>query len=90
MSGNCWKGLPALVQLIPTERLRRPAALRIAVTVGVWTPALWWVLATHRFQGPVVLYLTETHGVHLGDIPAPVVAGAVTAWLHRRRSDGSP
>ncbi|MGD9797993.1 MAG: hypothetical protein AB7H43_10215 [Acidimicrobiia bacterium] len=30
----------------------------------------WWVLPVHAWAGPVLLTLTASHGVHLGDLPA--------------------
>jgi hypothetical protein len=47
--------------------------------------AAWWVLAAHPLQGPVLLTLTEVHGVHLADLPASAIAAAVTVGTRPRR-----
>jgi hypothetical protein len=56
---------------IYTRRLsdkRRLAAHLLAVVLLIALTA-WWVLPRHAFAGPVLLDLTATNGVHLGDLP---------------------
>ena len=44
--------------------------------------SVWWVVPLHAFAGPVLLTLTRTHGVHLGDLPVLVfVAVAVRSMV---------
>ena len=60
-------------------------AVRIGATVAAWMLAAWWVFATHPLEGPVLLQFTEVHGVHLGDLPAPAIAAAITVGIRPRR-----
>jgi hypothetical protein len=54
-------------------RLRRAAdkrrlaghLLAVAALAGL---SIWWIVPVHSFTGPVLLTLTATHGVHLGDL----------------------
>jgi len=62
-------------------RLRRRAdkvrlAGHLAAAVALVGLSLWWVIPLHAFAGPVLLTLTATHGVHLGDLPT-LLFGAV-------------
>jgi hypothetical protein len=50
---------------------RRFAAHLLAVILLVGL-SLWWVVPLHAFAGPVLLTLTRTHGVHVGDLPTLV------------------
>ncbi|WP_180357925.1 hypothetical protein [Streptomyces sp. NP160] len=47
--------------------LLRKALMGLVVVGVVSVLALAVVVGDHRFQGPVVLPLTWSHGVHLGD-----------------------
>ena len=58
-------------------RLRRASDKRrlAAHLVGVVAMAAltaWWVLPLHGFAGPVLMTLTSSHGVHVGDLPSLV------------------
>lgn len=65
---------------------RRAARVTVALVVAL---ALTYLVANLLFdtragEGPVILVLTHTHGVHLGDIPvvfAWLVGIAGCAWL---------
>lgn len=62
-------------------RLRRRAdkvrfVSHVAAAVALVGLSLWWVIPLHAFAGPVLLTLTPTHGVHLGDLPT-LLFGAV-------------
>lgn len=65
---------------------RRPATRRVAVVL-VWglATALGLAVAATTRIGPVVLRVTSSHGVHLGDVLAFALAyaaaGLVTLWL---------
>jgi hypothetical protein len=50
-----------------SDKIRLAAHLAaVAVLVGL---SIWWVVPLHAFAGPVLLTLTATHGVHVGDLP---------------------
>jgi hypothetical protein len=55
------------------------------VVVGLWIAAGWWVVAVHPWAGPVLLTVTETHGLHAGDVPVLALGAATTTWFGRRR-----
>jgi len=40
-----------------------------AALVGL---SVWWVIPLHDFAGPVLVALTPSHGVHVGDLPTLV------------------
>lgn len=75
------------VDLIP-EPTRRSLRERCAYGVLAFALALfatWWVGPPHTWDGPVLLTLTASHGVHLGDLPAiPVFLFA--GWLFVTRA----
>ncbi len=54
---------------------RRLAAHVVAATLLVLLSA-WWVVPVHAFTGPVLVVLTGSHGVHVGDLPTVVFLGA--------------
>jgi hypothetical protein len=72
-----------------------PEIRRIAVWLSrfigalllVWL-AVWWVIPSHQFSGPVVWVFdgADGHGLHLGDLPAAlwIVAAFWLAWPTRR------
>jgi hypothetical protein len=62
-----------------------PLSRTIAVVVALWIAASWWVVAVHPLAGPVLFTVTETNGLHLGDVPAVALAAATTAYCSRRR-----
>ena len=38
----------------------------------------WWVIPVHSFAGPVLMTLTPSHGVHVGDLPTvPFLLAAI-------------
>ena len=60
-------------------RLRRRAdkrrlAAHLLLAAALLSLAAWWVVPYHAFAGPVILSLTASHGVHLGDLPSLVFA----------------
>jgi hypothetical protein len=57
----------------------------MAVVVALWIAASWWVVAVHPWAGPVLFTVTETNGLHLGNVPAVALAAAATAYCSRRR-----
>ena len=73
---------------IPTRRRsdRRRIAAHLAVAAVLVGATSWWVLLPHLLAGPVVLTLTATHGVHLGDLPTlGLLAVAARSLLEVRR-----
>ena len=65
------------------EELRFAAHLGAAAALVVLTG--WWLVPLHWFAGPVLVPLTASHGVHVGDLPALLfLAGAarslVASW----------
>jgi len=78
----------------PIRLRRRSDKIRLAAHLGaVLVLALlsvWWVVPLHAFAGPVLLTLTRTHGVHVGDLPV-LLFGAValrSMFLARRLVTG--
>ncbi|WP_232664354.1 hypothetical protein [Pseudonocardia sp. TRM90224] len=76
----------------PTQRPRRSSVAETLVLIGLtWIVAAIFVVlvANGTSFGPVVLVLSWTHGLHLGDVIALFVASAaafvVTAALVARR-----
>ena len=71
-------------------RRARPASSVVAALTAVGlglAAALAVVAGKTRFEGPVILVVSETHGVHRGDLVGlvPVVAGVLLArWCLRR------
>ena len=71
----------APIRLRRASDKRRLAAHLVGVAAMVALTA-WWVLPLHGFAGPVILVLTSTHGVHVGDLPSLVfVAVAARSTL---------
>jgi hypothetical protein len=62
----------------------RRALYKLLVVVGAIAVAVAWVLVDHPYEGPVILTLTENHGVHRGDVL--VVIPLVWAWIRVVRS----
>jgi hypothetical protein len=68
---------------------RRPSspATAGAIIIGTWVVAAGFVLAVAAGTrvGPVVVKLTTTHGIHLGDLCTALGAGGVailvTVWV---------
>lgn len=60
----------------PIRLRRRSDKIRLAghlVAISVLAAlSIWWVVPLHAFAGPVLLTLTRTHGVHVGDLPVLV------------------
>lgn len=64
-----------------TSASRRALAALIALGLGICTAVL--AVAGHPpWEGPTVVSLTATHGLHQGDVIAliPLAAGAWLAW----------
>jgi hypothetical protein len=57
--------------------------------IGLWVVAGWWVVAVHPWAGPVLVTVTETNGVHLGDLPAIALGAAVTVYVWRKARTAS-
>lgn len=51
---------------------------------ALWLGAGWWIVAVHPLSGPVLFTITETNGVHVGDLPAVAVGVAASMALRRR------
>ena len=64
-------------------RLRRQAVVGGLAVAALWIAAAWWVVAVHPWAGPVLVTVTETNGVHVGDIPAVVLGAVTTVWFWR-------
>lgn len=65
---------------------RRALAALIALGLGISTAVL--AVAGHPpWEGPAVVSLTDTHGLHQGDVIAliPLAAGAWLAWWCSRQ-----
>ena len=78
-------------QLLGRRRihLRRAADKRrlvghLLAVAALGALSVWWVVPLHTFAGPVLLTLTATHGVHLGDLA--VLAFAALAWRSLARA----
>jgi hypothetical protein len=75
----------------PTTRLLLPVAfLGWLGVVGLWIATGWWVVAAHPLTGPVLLVVTETNGLHVGDVPAIAFSGAASMWLWRTTTSCRP
>jgi hypothetical protein len=68
-------------------------AARVAfVAAGITLAVLllwWWVIPRHEFDGPVILPLTPTHGIHAGDLAGALAAAALfggSVFLATRRA----
>lgn len=44
----------------------------VCVAAALMGLSLWWVIPLHAFAGPVLVTLTRSHGVHVGDLPTLV------------------
>ena len=44
----------------------------VCVAAALMGLSLWWVIPVHAFAGPVLVTLTRSHGVHVGDLPTLV------------------
>lgn len=51
---------------------KRRLAAHVVAALALVALSAWWVLPLHAFAGPVLVTLTETHGVHAGDLPVLV------------------
>ena len=61
-------------------------AAHVGAAGGLVALSLWWVIPLHSFAGPVLLKLTRTHGVHVGDLPTlPFLAAAVWSGVAAMR-----
>jgi hypothetical protein len=49
---------------------KRRLAAHLAAVAGLLALTAWWVLPLHPWAGPVVVTLTSSHGVHVGDLPS--------------------
>ena len=61
-------------------RLRRRSdkirlAVHLSVAVALVALSVWWVVPLHAFAGPVLVTLSRTHGVHVGDLPVLAFGG---------------
>lgn len=61
---------------------------RWAATGAVLLLTLLALAGSSRLDGPVLLRLSEGHGVHVTDLLAVAAAGAVVRSLHRRPPAG--
>jgi hypothetical protein len=70
---------------------RRQIASHLGAAILLVGLSAWWVLPVHVWEGPVLLSLTRTHGVHVGDLPSLAflaVALRSTVVLATRLGDG--
>ena len=67
-----------VVAAVVALRGREPAAI-----VTLLGAALVWTFIDAPMEGPVILRLSATHGVHVGDLPA--FAAAAVAFVAVRR-----
>src|SRR5512133_3611762 len=44
-------------------------AAHLGAAAGLVGLSAWWVIPVHSFAGPVLMTLTPSHGVHVGDLP---------------------
>jgi hypothetical protein len=47
---------------------KRRLAAHLAAVVALVGLSIWWVVPLHSFAGPVLVSITASHGVHLGDL----------------------
>ncbi len=64
-------------------RRRLPAVIGWFGVVALWLAAGWWVVAVHPLAGPVLLTVTETNGLHVGDVPVVALGAVATAAVRR-------
>ena len=51
------------------RRDKQRLVVHVAAVVLLVGLTLWWVVPLHAFAGPVLVTLTASHGVHVGDLP---------------------
>jgi hypothetical protein len=54
-------------------------AAHLGAAAGLVGLSAWWVFPLHSFAGPVLVSLTRTHGVHVGDL-ATLPFLAIAGW----------
>lgn len=58
----------------------RRRAGRLLLAVALVIVFAWWVGPAHTWDGPVLVSLSASHGIHAGDLPAvPLLVAA--GWL---------
>ena len=61
-------------------------AAHLSAAAGLVGLSAWWVIPVHSFAGPVLMTLTPSHGVHVGDLPSVgflvAAAWSVVAAVH--------
>ena len=60
-----------------TARQRAVAAVATAIVASLWVA---WSVEI----GPTVLTISDSHGIHLGDLAFAVLAAAIAWWVIRR------
>ena len=70
----------AVRETVGSRRLSASTLARLIACVSVTGALVAWVLIPHRWEGPVVLTITDSHGVHQGDLYG-VALGAVVVAL---------
>jgi hypothetical protein len=56
---------------------------RIALLIASIAAGLRWIWNSNEWSGPVVVRLTQAHGVHLNDWVAPLLVGLAMIVLIR-------
>ena len=68
-------------------RARSPGAV---VVITLLLAAAFWLVLGPAWHGPVLLPLSKSHGIDVGDLPAlPLVALAVVIAMRRRTGRGT-
>ena len=64
----------------PLVRAVVQAVIVLAGLAVAFVLLFWWVIPTHSFEGPVLVTLSHSHGIHVGDLTGV----ALTLWIVER------